>query len=168
MTDPTYRPYTGIGSRKTPEEVLRKMTELAEALERKGYTLRSGGANGADSAFEAGAGLQKEIFLPWRGFNANTSRLYQIPLAAFDLASTLHPTWAALPQAVQKLHARNTQQVLGETLSAPSLFVVFYAPEKNGVVQGGTATAVKLARSKNIPTFNLLTTQTSDILRELA
>ena len=46
--------YAGIGSRETPEDVCGRMTKLASILERKGYTLRSGGAVGADTAFAGG------------------------------------------------------------------------------------------------------------------
>jgi len=47
--------YTGIGSRKTPYQVQQQMQRIAQFLAKKGYTLRSGSANGADSAFEEGA-----------------------------------------------------------------------------------------------------------------
>lgn len=155
-----YKPYTGIGSRQTPPEILALMTELAKTLAKKGLTLRSGGADGADSAFEAGAGENKEIFLPWKGFNQNPSGLYTIPEKAFSLAGSVHPAWGRLSQGARKLHARNTQQALGQNLDQPSIFLIFYAPEKNGTVQGGTATAVALARKNGIPTHNLKTSKT--------
>ena len=44
--------YAGIGSRATPQAELEAMTEAAKMLSEKGYTLRSGGAKGADTAFE--------------------------------------------------------------------------------------------------------------------
>ncbi len=47
--------YTGIGSRSTPEAIQKIMTELAYELGKSGWTLRSGCAPGADSAFEFGA-----------------------------------------------------------------------------------------------------------------
>jgi predicted Rossmann fold nucleotide-binding protein DprA/Smf involved in DNA uptake len=46
--------YAGIGSRETPKEICNKMTEIASLLEKQDFVLRSGGANGADSAFEKG------------------------------------------------------------------------------------------------------------------
>ena len=60
--------YAGIGSRETPKNKCRLMTKIAKILSGK-YTLRSGGADGADSAFEAGAGDNKQIFLPSNYFN---------------------------------------------------------------------------------------------------
>jgi len=48
------------------------MTKIAQRMSEKGFVLRSGGAKGADEAFENGAG-EKEIYLPWRGFRDNPS-----------------------------------------------------------------------------------------------
>ena len=46
--------YAGIGARKTPNHVLKYMELQGKLLAEKGYILRSGGAKGADSAFERG------------------------------------------------------------------------------------------------------------------
>lgn len=72
--------YAGVGARKTPQYILAFMTTVAKALTERGWVLRSGGADGADSAFEEGAlnaaNSQHppelpdiEIYLPWPGFN---------------------------------------------------------------------------------------------------
>lgn len=145
--------YTGIGSRKTPPEVLQLMSGIAIALGSRGYILRSGAAGGADSAFESGAGTEKQIFLPWKGFNGNPSAHYHIPGQAFHMAEQLHPAWYRCSQGAQKLHARNTMQILGEDLNTPSAFVICWTP--NGAEVGGTATAIKLAKLNGIPVFNL-------------
>ena len=42
--------YTGIGSRETPEEVLKDMKKLGYILAENGWSLRSGHAPGADQA----------------------------------------------------------------------------------------------------------------------
>lgn len=59
--------YAGIGSRNTPADILDLMTHLARRLDSRGYTLRSGGADGADAAFERGAMLDtpSEFILCW-------------------------------------------------------------------------------------------------------
>lgn len=57
--------YAGIGSRNTPNGTLNIMDRLGAFLAREGWILRSGGARGADSSFEAGcdsASGRKEIF----------------------------------------------------------------------------------------------------------
>ena len=64
--------YAGIGARATPEAVLSDMTVMAGWLARTGWHLSSGGADGADSAFAAGAPAgQRTIWLPWRGYNGH-------------------------------------------------------------------------------------------------
>lgn len=125
--------------------------------------MRSGGAPGADAAFETSSGFAKEIFLPWKGFNGNTSILHPPSGEAMAIAAKTHPFWPRLSPAGKKLHARNVHQVLGKSLDSPSLFVVFYAREREGQVEGGTATAVNLARSRGIRTFNLASATASEI-----
>jgi hypothetical protein len=73
--------YAGIGARETPEEVLKQMESISSRMRELGYTLRSGGARGADTAFESNSGSQKEIYLPYRGFAnrvASTSVMYPL------------------------------------------------------------------------------------------
>ena len=59
--------YCGIGSRKAPKHVLDLMTKIGESFAKKGLLLRSGGAIGADTAFERGCNAvngKKEIYYP--------------------------------------------------------------------------------------------------------
>ena len=46
--------YTGVGSRETPQEVLSLMREYSRIMALLGWSFRSGGANGADTAFYDG------------------------------------------------------------------------------------------------------------------
>jgi predicted Rossmann fold nucleotide-binding protein DprA/Smf involved in DNA uptake len=46
--------YAGIGSRQTPEDVLKIMKTIGSFMVHKDYILRSGAADGADTAFEQG------------------------------------------------------------------------------------------------------------------
>lgn len=48
------RKYAEIGSRETPTAILADMESLAQNLAASRWTLRTGGANGANMAFEAG------------------------------------------------------------------------------------------------------------------
>lgn len=148
------RYYTGVGSRKTPEHALQAMTRMARSLESLGYVLRSGGADGADKAFEAGVAdpVNKEIWVPWIGFNGSLSILTPSP-AAFDMASEIHPAWTRLSQGARKLHARNIHQVLGSDLKTKSEFLVCWTP--NGQDIGGTATAIKVALAYGVKILNL-------------
>lgn len=144
--------YTGVGSRDTPPVICELMTRIARDFARNNFILRSGGANGADMAFEAGAGDLKEIYLPWPGFNGNSSTL-RIDGHAFNLARTLHPVWDRLSPAAQKLHARNCHQVLGQDLKTPSMALICWT--KGSQIRGGTATAIRLAMQHRIPIHNL-------------
>lgn len=144
------RSYTGVGARATPKGVRDRMTKLASLL--PDWTLRSGGADGADLAFENGA-LNKEIFLPWEGFNNNDSLLYTQSKEAREIAAKIHPKWNDLKESVKKLHTRNIHQVLGKDLKSPSLFLVCWT--ENGEDIGGTRTAIICAKENNVPVFNL-------------
>lgn len=153
--------YTGIGSRSTPDPILRVMRRIARYLAERGYMLRSGGARGADRAFESGAGEKKEIYLPAFGEFDQRRLSNSIDLRpkwdeARAIAQRIHPTWHRLDGYGRVLHTRNIFQVTGADLDSPSQFVVYWAPEAHGQVFGGTRTAVVYARELGIPTFNLL------------
>jgi len=157
--------YAGIGSRQTPAGILTTMTRFASAAEDLGYILRSGGADGADSAFEAGVKLpfHKQIFLPWPGFNGNPSLLTGASEEAFTMAAKFHPAWNRLSQAARKFHARNCHQVLGADLDSPVNFVVCWTP--GGKVTGGTGQALRIAEHYGIHIFNLGRDGDLDLLR---
>ena len=164
--------YTGIGSRETPPEILSLMKEIAEQLREKGYILRSGGADGADRAFESKAKKQKEIYLPWKGFNNSKSNLYNLSEEAFELAEKLHPGWKYLKRGARKLMARNCYQVLGEDLETPSEFVVCWTPDgcethtDRKSKTGGTGQAISLADLADIPVYNLANEASIDKINE--
>lgn len=168
MTDErTRHRYAGIGSRETPAGALRSMWTLASALEDRGLVLRSGGAPGADQAFEAGVSAPdaKEIYLPWRMFEFNPSPRFNITQAALDMAARYHPAWYRCTPAAKKLHARNCYQVLGEDLKTPSLFVVCWT--RGGLGGGGTGQAIRIARAHDIPVFDLGLYSYAHVVREI-
>ena len=81
--------YAGIGSRKTPPSILRIMEHWADTLARDGWVLRSGGAPGADSAFERGAlAGTTQIFLPWPGFEGRDG-ISRDPTATWEKAASI-------------------------------------------------------------------------------
>ena len=144
--------FTGIGSRQTPPEVCDWFTDFSYYVTNSNvaYTLRSGGADGADKAFEKRA-IYSEIYVPWLGFNGSKSTL--LPTTeAFEIASVIHPVWNKLSDAAKKLHARNIHQVLGKDLKTPSQFVLCWTV--GGETVGGTATAIKVANKYDVPVFN--------------
>lgn len=147
--------YTGIGARNTPPNILREMKILAGNLELTGFTLRSGGAKGADTAFESGVEhyQHKDIFLPWRGFNDNRSALYDVGAHALAMAEKYHPAWHKCSPTAKKFHARNCYQVLGEYLNDPSDFLICWTP--HGEIEGGTGQAMRIALHYGVPIFNM-------------
>lgn len=134
--------YAGIGSRKTPPDVLEQMTKIALNLNRYNYMLRSGGAIGADQAFEKGAGNSKYIYT-----------ISDATDALLEHASKFHPAWNKCSEYAKRLHARNSAIILGLNLNNPVEFVICWTP--SGISMGGTGQAIRIAFSHKIPVFNL-------------
>jgi hypothetical protein len=164
--------YAGIGSRRTTPYIEIEIRELAERLAMDKWTVRSGGAPGCDTAFEQGADAgcgQKQIFLPWKGFNGNKSFLYDAPREAYSIASKFHPAWNMLKPAVQRLMARNVMQVLGLDCRDPVECIICYTPDgcEDGRATtpgtGGTGQALRIATFFDIPIYNLAHRDKDDI-----
>lgn len=149
--------YAGIGSRKTPDDILDVMSNFAYVAGRHGWILRTGGAPGADQAFERGAVLgdcEIEMYLPWPGFENHSFGTLDMPKPeAYEIAKKYHPAWHRLSQGAQKLISRNTHQVLGENLDDPADLVVCWT--EGGKLKGGTAQALRIAMDWDIPIKNL-------------
>ena len=161
--------YTGIGSRETPPEIIKQMVWLGEVLANKSYVLRSGGANGADLAFEKGCnnveGI-KEIYLPVKGFNKSESLLFEIPKRAYDLARIYHPKYYGLHPFAKKCMARNVLQIMGPSAQPVleeemSSMVICWTKDgaettdDTSIDTGGTGQAIRVAYDYAIPVFNL-------------
>lgn len=171
----TAKAYTAVGSRETPPDILLLMKRIGYRMAQLGYVGRSGGADGADSAFYEGyvaakqRGLNRgsfEVYLPWEGFNGlslsmpemvNTKRKanYQ---DAMEIASQIHPAWHRCTDGAKALHCRNVYQFWGHDLQSPSRVLICWAPlgMTHGTVKGGTNTAVQMARKAGTPVYNLL------------
>lgn len=150
------RAYAGIGSQGTPPAIEEMLTDAAEALALAGWTLRSGGAVGADEACERGcdrAGGAKEIFLPYARFRDHPSSLTAPSPEAMALAAKIHPAWLKCDEFARRAHARNCHQILGANLDAPVGFVLCWTYD--GRIVGGTATGLQLAKHYDIPIFDL-------------
>lgn len=162
--------YSGIGSRETPDDVLEIMKWLSFELFEKGYTLRSGGAKGADQAFENGLANAEcnktriqnaaEIYLPWENFEEGTrtwiKAIRKEPQEeAYEIAANFHPSWGRLSFGAKKLHARNVHQVFGYDVTQPyfSEFVICWT--KNARGGGGTGQAIRIAKEFDVPVYDL-------------
>ena len=149
--------YTGIGARKTPPVILKAMHSMARFMASHDHTLRSGGAPGANTAFEEGSGVlqsgPKEIYLPYKAFNRNWSSLFDSTLEARKIAKLFHPAWSNLSCRGRDFMGRNSYQILGLDLKTPTDFVICWTPE--GKVTGGTGQALRMALHYEIPIVNL-------------
>ena len=145
--------YTGVGCLETPPDILDLMTRIAQKMQRYGIILRSGGAIGADMAFERGAGSLKQIF-----FASDATP------EAIAIAARFHPAWHRVRvkgQYVVGLHGRNVFQVLGRDLQSPSRGLICWT--RDGCVShsarcfdtGGTGTAISIADAYGVPISNL-------------
>lgn len=153
-----YRYYAFVGSRDTPKEPYKKwFKEISSFLEDKGWIIRSGAADGADSYAESGIknSKNKEIYLPWEGFNNHPSNLWHIPTEAYRIAEQFHPKWKTLGIFAKQLMARNSQQILGPNCDDKryhSKFVICWT--LGGDITGGTGQALRIANWYNIPIVN--------------
>lgn len=142
------------------------MSALGVDLALKGWTLRTGGAPGADQAFQHGAAYANgsiELYLPWASFEyenlpapTEAQTTYDKPRAdALELAEPLHPAWARLKPAVRNLMARNCHQVLGPSLDLLVDAVICWTPDGSldgrGPDTGGTGMALRVARAYGSP-----------------
>lgn len=157
--------YAGIGARKTPSNILQQMMQMASELEQFNAILRSGAANGADTAFEDGVMNydNKAIYLPWSGFNGRRAKAsdgtfvpfytdYDLCNKANEIAARYHPAWERCSSTVKSFHRRNVAQVLGDDLKTPSRFVVCWT--EGGLRRGGTGQALRIAEAHDIPIFD--------------
>jgi hypothetical protein len=150
--------YAGIGSQETPADVCHAFAFTAARLARRGWTLRTGGAKGADAAFLEGvksARGTRGLYLPCRGYNGHTQGIYPPPPAAFKLAAAHHPAWKNCGCFARALHARNGQIVLGPDVDQPSPvgFVLCWTPGGSG--SGGTGQAIRVARAYDVPVHDV-------------
>lgn len=168
--------YTGIGSRKTPDDILNDMRDMGETLGCQELVLRSGAAPGADTAFEDGCDLHcgyKDIYLPWPNFQKNPSPLNQVSDEAMELAADVYGSrFKYLKMPVKLLMTRNVYQVLGMNLDTPSDFLVCWTPDgcesehTRSSQTGGTGQAIALASRHFIPVFNLANEGRTEMLSE--
>ena len=162
--------YAGIGSRRTPTNILGDMSRLASELENLGWTLRSGGAGGADTAFSEGVKEKAQIWLPWEGFveNPNPNHEYRTiskdDQDAIDSVNKYHPDPSRLTDRGWLLMMRNHRQLFG--LNEPdSEFIICWTPK--GEIKGGTGQNLRSAKDKGMKVYNMFSEHWEDILNKI-
>lgn len=118
-------------------------------LAMQGHTGRSGGAAGADTAFERGM----RVIDP-QSIHVFPGHLGHY-LAWQHHAAQYHPAWDRCDVVARKLHARNSAIMLGPLLTQPVDAVLCWT--EGGAVKGGTGQGLRIAAAYRIPVFNLAT-----------
>ncbi len=183
LDEPRSRPrplaYAGVGSRATPPEVLAGMSDVARLLGDAGFALSTGGAHGADKAFEAGA-LRTDapvtVHAPWPGYNGY--RPGRDPESDIDvvhpksgdavrgrsflhLARKHHPAWDRCRRGARALFLRNVSILAGalddDGAVLPVRAVIAWNPSgrAHGREAGGTGHTLRVAAGLGIPVVNL-------------
>ena len=165
---------TVIGSRETPEDVLELMNDIMQKFIDMNYIVRSGGADGADHVATMHApDNQREIYIPWDGFNG----LYHNgkDILRWDFSPVKKDATATAQEVRDMLgaprleksshinfHSRNMMQVLGYNLDKPTNLILCYT--RNGEMRGGTASALMLAKALDIQIINLGDKETLELM----
>lgn len=153
------RSYAGIGSRQITRQETLDIYKIADFLRDK-YILYSGNADGADIAFQKGSCGNCILWLPWKNFNKNK---YWEPalkiIGDSDLAKEsvdkYHPAPENLSSGARMMMARNYHQIMGGRDYPQVSFVICCSNYDENGVWGGTGQAVRIAKEKGIPVYNL-------------
>lgn len=162
MIKRTQKPvYAGIGSRKTPVEILSLMENIGQTLAKLGWVLRTGNCQGTDQAFQRGANSVNprlvELYLPWPSYEAQAVKpgntVHTSGKLAYREAARHHPAWPSCGQGARAMHARNTEVVLGHGLDRPVELLVCWTP--GGQAAGGTGQGIRVALAYEVLVVNL-------------
>ncbi|MCY3810281.1 MAG: hypothetical protein OXH15_00600 [Gammaproteobacteria bacterium] len=171
--------YAGVGARRTPPDILDAMSDIAQTLGDAGTALSTGGADGADKAFETGA-LRTDapitVHTPWPGYNdyrpgrdpetdidivhPNSTATVRGHTYA-DLAREHHPCWQRCSRGARALFLRNVSILAGalddDGGTLPVRAVIAYTPNGLAVGReaGGTGHTLRTAAFLHIPCVNL-------------
>ncbi len=171
--------YAGVGSRRTPPDMLRAMGDIAQTLGEAGVALSTGGADGADRAFETGA-LRTDapitVHTPWPGYNGyrpgrhpetdidvvHPTSTETLQGHRYDyLAKEHHPYWSRCSRGARALFLRNVSILAGalddDGNNLPVRAVIAWTPNglPVGREAGGTGHTLRTAASLDIPCINL-------------
>jgi hypothetical protein len=157
--------YAGIGSRTITETEQKQIHKIAKSFAEKDYIVYSGNAEGADIAFQTGSQGKCVLLVPWKNFNKDKYD-HSKSLAKFDVGDTVdgnsstdkfHPNPKSLSQGGRRMMSRNWHQIVGYDQYPKVSFVMCCADQDENGIFGGTGQACRIAKSMNIPIFNIRT-----------
>lgn len=145
--------FTGVGARTIPSNIFKILYDIGVNLMADDWICRTGTADGSDMAFRESymdRPLHLEVYAPGDILN---NKFGNADLAK-SIVKNYHPYYDRIQCAFsQALLARNIYQVLGSDLNTPSEIVFCYTD--NGLIQGGSAIAIRIAQHYGIPIVNL-------------
>ncbi len=156
------RAYAALANSGVPEPIRFAMGQIAGALARRGYLLRTNGIGSARAFTDAVPASLVEEYLPSKGFRRSRSPLFEISDEAMRIASEIHPLFWRLSEPAQRRIARDVTLLLGTTLHDPVSFLLCWTADG---VEGAThaitratgecGPALALAAARRIQIFNL-------------
>ncbi|WDS62166.1 hypothetical protein [Pseudomonas phage D6] len=160
----------GVGSRTVPEWALELMIRLGRTYTDLGYQMSSGDAWDSDRAFLYGAAQSKRyqeigarVYLHKDGANGRWVKdnpfYYDASLfdstttaTALSMAAIARGGFYGLSPGGVLLHTRNVYQIHGADLVSLVSAMYYYAkPKGTTKCEGGTNTALQLAKEANVP-----------------
>jgi hypothetical protein len=179
IQDLKYKAYTGVGSRSTPDDIKEDMKEIAVAMSKNSWVVRTGDAEGADRAFRFGsniAGGPKEVYTPKKSHKLahhrpGSSKAREIAKEVWsnymDRLDS-YPAWDEMNPYTRSIMSRNTCQVLGYKCRKPSQCLICWTPdgaesgEDTNRSTGGTGQAIRVAEKFDVPVYNLANSDSYD------
>lgn len=172
------RYYTGVGRRaeNVAPGVREYINWLAGEMASRDIYLVSGDASGIDSYFEESSSDKCKIYLPYKGFggypgrpeenrillNPEEARLAEDYLSYYEIL----PEITRMRPANKRYHLRNFYQSFN-CGDFPEVCFYYALETSDGILDGGTRTAVYTARHFEIPCYNLFTQEGRDLVTKL-
>lgn len=163
--------YSGVGARETPDNILRAMGLVSSELAKRNWHLRSGGARGADSAFEEKAGNNYTSYrvadgFPYRGIPIVSFSDFSPTEDEIAFTKSHYKSYNYKSDYIKGLQIRNGRILRGLGPDyLHSKFVVCWT--EGGKDIGGTGVTIRMAHTLNIPVFNLDAGDTQKMLDDL-
>lgn len=159
--------YAGVGLADAPSSIVEGARHRAALLAERGWSLRSGGRNGFESALEIGAlegGGEPTIILPFEGFNGHLDGIsadrFGLYGRANRIAALVCPKWHSTRAAERREMAAVVFMLLGRNLRSPVRFLLCWGRPLRYTPEGGLADApahvgfaIRLANEHDIPVF---------------
>ena len=159
--------FTGIGSSVTPKEICSLMSLIGKKLDERGWILRSGGAIGADLAFEKF--VKNKYIYTVKNFDFSESN-YSFCKTELSSVWDKKLNFDDYNSYCQILLMRDINQVLGsvKTSTEHSKFLIAWTKSENynDSSIGGSRIAIRCALKYGIKVYNLVNKATLEMIKK--